>query len=57
LLRSPIKVLYASDLPEYVDEFKDSEFDPSQSTFSIALIAKPYLSKIWWKENYDAFRK
>ena len=57
LLWSPIKVLYATDLPELVEEFKDSEFDPSQSTFSIALIAKTYLSKTWWKEKYDAFKK
>ncbi|RHN73219.1 putative transcription regulator mTERF family [Medicago truncatula] len=45
------------NLPELVKELKDLGFHPSQSIFSVALIAKTYLSKSRWNEKVDVFKK
>ncbi|KEH37282.1 uncharacterized protein [Medicago truncatula] len=57
LLRNNIKFFMTGNLPELVKELKDLGFHPSQSIFSVALIAKTYLSKSRWNEKVDVFKK
>ncbi|PNY01289.1 hypothetical protein L195_g024581 [Trifolium pratense] len=40
-----------------VDELKDLGFNPSKTTFGVALHAKLSVSKTLWKEKVDAFKK
>ncbi|CAI8602360.1 unnamed protein product [Vicia faba] len=57
LLQVNSKVLNTNELLKLVQELKDLGFNPSQSTFSIALHAKRTVVKARWKEKVDAFKK
>ncbi|CAJ2662089.1 unnamed protein product [Trifolium pratense] len=58
LLRSwPLALRTRYNMVKLVEELKDLGFNPSKTTFSIAVVAKTYVSETRWKEKVDAFKK
>ncbi|PNY15042.1 mTERF protein [Trifolium pratense] len=50
-------ILGSTDLIHALEEVKCLGFDPSTSTFVVALVAKKGMTKKLWNEKVDAFRK
>ncbi|XP_050920899.1 transcription termination factor MTERF15, mitochondrial [Lathyrus oleraceus] len=50
-------ILGTTDLIHTLEEVKGLGFDPSTSTFGIALIAKKCMSKALWDEKVEVFKK
>lgn len=57
LLRSQFKIFHIRHITVLVEELKHLGFHPSTSIFTIALIAKTYVSKTLWKAKVDVFKK
>jgi mTERF domain-containing protein len=57
LLLTRPTILGSSDLINSLEEVKGLGFNPSNSTFGIALVAKKCMSKKLWDEKVDAFKK
>ncbi|XP_027188719.1 uncharacterized protein [Cicer arietinum] len=57
ILRNWCRSLYTHNMLKLVEELKDLGFNPSQSIFGIALLAKTSVNKTLWKEKVDAFKK
>ncbi|CAK8531731.1 unnamed protein product [Lathyrus sativus] len=57
ILRIRNWTLQTGDMVSLLKELKDLGFNPSKTTFSIALIAKNSVTKTRWKEKVDAFKK
>ncbi|XP_004488245.1 uncharacterized protein [Cicer arietinum] len=55
LLKNRCRVFFTRDTLKLVEELKDLGFNPSKTTFGIALHAKT--SKTLWKAKVDAFKK
>ncbi|XP_061349221.1 uncharacterized protein LOC133294548 [Gastrolobium bilobum] len=56
LLRTRPSILCSSDLKKAVEEVKGLGFDPSKSSFSVALLAKRAITKSQWDAKVDAFK-
>jgi len=57
LLKSRPSIFGSKDLIKSLEEVKSLGFDPSMTTFGVALVAKNRLSKKNWDEKVDAFKK
>ncbi|XP_004487881.1 uncharacterized protein [Cicer arietinum] len=57
LLRRQSRLFNRRDFLKVVGELMDLGFNPSQSYFSIALVAKASVKKTLWKEKVDTFKK
>ncbi|CAK8531702.1 unnamed protein product [Lathyrus sativus] len=57
ILRTRSQTLEARDLVKLAEELKDLGFNPSKTTFTVALMAKASVPKTRWKEKVDAFNK
>jgi mTERF domain-containing protein len=57
LIMTGPSILGLTDLIDTLEEVKGLGFDPSTSTFVIALVAKKCMSKKLWDEKVDAFKK
>jgi len=57
LLREHRRTLHTCDILKVVDELRDLGFNPSKTTFGVALVAKSSTTKALWKEKVDAFKK
>ncbi|CAJ2662113.1 uncharacterized protein LOC123886546 [Trifolium pratense] len=57
LLRRNSWVLLKCEMLNLVEELKNLGFNPSKTTFGVALEAKLTVNKTLWKEKVDAFKK
>ncbi|XP_028241702.1 uncharacterized protein LOC114420057 [Glycine soja] len=57
LLQRRNQLLWSANLLKTVEELKQMGFDPSTSTFSMALLAKRTVGKTKWAEKIDTFKK
>ncbi|CAK8572245.1 unnamed protein product [Lathyrus sativus] len=57
ILRMRNRTWQERDMLNLVDELKGLGFNPSKTTFGVALIAKTKVCKTRWKEKVDAFKK
>ncbi|XP_004487878.1 uncharacterized protein [Cicer arietinum] len=57
LLQTRCRAFQPHDLLKLVEELKELGFNPSKSTFGVALHAKTTVTKTRWKEKVDAFKK
>ncbi|CAK8531730.1 unnamed protein product [Lathyrus sativus] len=57
ILQTWSQTLNVEDLGIFVEELKDLGFNPSKYAFSVALVAKSYVTKPLWQEKVDAFKK
>ncbi|CAK8531707.1 unnamed protein product [Lathyrus sativus] len=57
ILRTRSRTLDAHHMVSLLEELKDLGFNPSKTTFTIALMAKASVPKTRWKEKVDAFNK
>jgi len=57
LLREHSRIFKTRDMLKSVKELKDLGFNPSKTTFGVALHAKTSVNKTLWKEKVDAFKK
>ncbi|CAK8577881.1 unnamed protein product [Lathyrus sativus] len=56
ILRTWSMTLSARDMVSLLEELKDLGFNPSKTSFSVALMAKTTVTKTKWKEKVDAFK-
>jgi len=57
LLREQTRIFKRRDMLKSVKELKDLGFNPSKTTFAVALHAKTTVNNTLWKEKVDAFKK
>ncbi|CAJ2662099.1 unnamed protein product [Trifolium pratense] len=57
LLRTNSRVFQKCEMLNLVEELKNLGFNPSKTTFGVALEAKLTVNKTLWKEKFDAFKK
>ncbi|KAJ1407634.1 Transcription termination factor, mitochondrial/chloroplastic [Sesbania bispinosa] len=57
LLLTRPTILASTNLLKTLEEVKDFGFDPSKSTFAVAMVAWKGVSKIRWNEKVDVFKK
>jgi len=59
LLRSRSPIFYSGpgDMLRLVEELKLLGFNPSKSSFNVALVAKATINKTLWKDKVDTFKK
>ncbi|KEH37231.1 putative transcription regulator mTERF family [Medicago truncatula] len=57
LLREQTRIFKRRDMLKSVKELKDLGFNPSKTTFGVALHAKTTVNNTLWKEKVDAFKK
>ncbi|XP_058727918.1 uncharacterized protein LOC131599649 [Vicia villosa] len=57
LLRIRNRTLQVRDMVSLLKELQDLGFNPSKTTFGVAMIAKTSVTKTRWKEKVDTFKK
>ena len=57
LLREQTRIFKTRDMLKSVKELKDLGFNPSKTTFGVALHAKTTVNNTLWNEKVDAFKK
>jgi mTERF domain-containing protein len=56
-MKSRVVIIPTNEFLNVLEELKDLGFNPSQSLFYVALIAKITVTKTLWEEKVDAFKK
>jgi mTERF domain-containing protein len=56
-MKTRVVIIPTNEFLNVLEELKDLGFNPSQSLFYVALIAKITVTKTLWKEKVDAFKK